>query len=146
MTSPPFPTVRVSVTVTPEVYETYKRLAKASSMSLSKAMGEWLGDTLEAAEFMATKMEQARAAPAIVMREMHAYALGLADETGDMIDRIRKKGAADRAEPRRRSRATLDEATRGPRSPSPPSGNTGGKGTRTGTGKPGGPVQRQASK
>ena len=31
---------------------------------------------------MAEKLEQARAAPRIVAREMHAYALGLADETG----------------------------------------------------------------
>lgn len=55
-------------------------------------MGEWLTDTLEAAEFMAEKVEQARAAPKLVMQEMHAYALGLADETGDLLERIRKKG------------------------------------------------------
>ena len=33
----------------------------------------------------------------MVMREMHAYALGLADETGDMLRKISKKGESDRA-------------------------------------------------
>jgi hypothetical protein len=59
-------------------------------------MGDWLGDTVEAAEFMATKMEEARAAPKKVMREMHAYALGLADETGAVLEGIRSKAAAER--------------------------------------------------
>lgn len=108
-------------------------------MSLSKAMGEWLGDTVEAAEFMATKMEQARAAPKVVMAEMHAYALGLADETGAMIDRMREKGRQERA-------GAARPHTLGHAGTSPPSGNTGGKGTKTGTGKPGGPASGQRSK
>lgn len=124
MTSTPSPsTLRVSVTVTPEVYAAFKRLADAGSMSMSRAMGDWLGDTVEAAEFMAEKMEQARAAPRIVMREMHAYALGLADETGAMLDQIRKKGRT--ASVRGGSRAP------GPADTSPPVGNTGGKVPRT---------------
>ena len=82
MTSTPSPTtepVRLTITVTPEVHAAFRRLADASGMSMGKAMGEWLGDTLEAVEFMAEKMEQARAAPRLVMQEMHAYALGLAE-------------------------------------------------------------------
>jgi hypothetical protein len=108
MTSTPSPTsqnVRLTISVTPEVHETFQRLSKASSMSISKAMGEWLGDTLEAAEFMAEKMEQARAAPKVVMREMHAYALGLVDETSDLMARMKKKGqtqdGGDASAPRR---------------------------------------------
>lgn len=138
MTSPPSPTLRVSVAVTPEVHEAFKRLAAAGSMSVSRAMGEWLGDTVEAAQFMAEKMEQARAAPKIVMREMHAYAQGLADETGALIERVRQEGAAARA---RRGGADTPSVTR-----RPPVGNTGGKGPRTGTGKPGGTGARRASK
>jgi len=107
------------VTVTPEVHEAFQRLAKAGSMSLSRAMGEWLGDTVEAAQFMAEKMEQARAAPKMVMREMHAYALGLADETGDVIKRMQAKGKAERE-------AALGSDARLP-AKRPPSGNTGGK-------------------
>jgi hypothetical protein len=132
MTSTPSPNVRLTITVTPEVHATFQRLAKGSGMSISKAMGEWLGDTLEAAEFMATKIEQARAAPRIVMQEMHAYALGLADETGAVVERMRRKGAEDRASVRA-SAAPVP----GPEL-SPPVSNTGGKGQKTRTGKPGG--------
>ena len=59
-------------------------------MPVGRAMGEWLGDTIEAAQLMAEKLEQARAAPRLVMQEMHAYALGLADETGALLDKVRK--------------------------------------------------------
>jgi len=124
MASTPTPNIRLTISVTPEVHQTFQRLSKASGMSIGRAMGEWLGDTIEAAEFMTTKVEQARAAPAIVMREMHAYALGLVDETSGMIDKIRDKGRADRA-----SGQPVAGPTRGRTSPTPPSSNTGGKGT-----------------
>ena len=84
-------TVRVTVPVRSDVLALFQRLAKAGGMSTGKAMGEWLADTSDAAEFMAEKMEQARAAPRIVAREMHAYALGLADETGSLIEQVREK-------------------------------------------------------
>ncbi len=105
--------VRLTISVTPEVHQTFSKLAKASSVSLSSAMGDWLADTVEAAAFMAEKVAQARAAPKIVMREMHAYALGLADETGELLERVRAKGAEPVG---KRSAAG-----------SPPSSNTGGK-------------------
>lgn len=93
MKTPPTPSnVRLTISITPEVHETFQRLAKASSMSISRAMGEWLGDTLDAATFMATTMEKARAAPRLVARELHAYALGLGDETGELLKRVQKKG------------------------------------------------------
>ena len=79
MKNPPSPAheptperVRLTITVTPEVHAAFSRLAKGSRMSLGRAMGEWLQDTLEAVEFTADKVEQARSAPKIVMREMHA--------------------------------------------------------------------------
>jgi predicted translin family RNA/ssDNA-binding protein len=116
--------IRLTITVTPEVHEAFQRFAKAAGMSLGRAMGEWLGDTVEAAEFTATKMEQARAAPKVVMREMHAYALGLADETGQLMNTLREKGRAERSGA---ARASI-----------PPSSNTGGnqtKSTQSGRGK-----------
>lgn len=97
MTSTPSPTtepVRLTITVTPEVHAAFRRLADASGMSMGKAMGEWLGDTLEAVEFMAEKMEQARAAPRLVMQEMHAYALGLADETKQVLANVKERERA----------------------------------------------------
>lgn len=132
MTSPPAtnpaPNIRLTISVTPEVHEVFSRLAKAGGASLSKTMGDWLGDTVEAAEFMAEKIEQARAAPQIVMREMHAYAMGLADEMGVLIETARAKGREARAGSAGAPVATRAESVRA--GPIPPSGNTGGKGPR----------------
>lgn len=142
MTSTPSPNIRLTITVSPEVHATFQRIAKASNMSISKAMGEWLGDTIEAAEFMALKVEQARAAPKIVIAEMHAYALGMADETGKIMEQMRTKGAQVRkAGGGAAGEAALAGAPVVPSpasSPIPPSGNTGGKGIRN----PGSPKQR----
>ena len=113
--------VRLTISVTPEVHAVFQRLAGASGMSLSRAMGEWLGDTLEAVEFTASKVEQARAAPKLAMREMHAYALGLSDETGQLLSSMKAGGAGPRVLGRAASEVT--------RAGSPPSSNTGGKGT-----------------
>lgn len=113
--------VRLTITVSPEVHETFSRLAKAGGMSISRCMGEWLADTLDAATFMAEKMEQARAAPRLVAREMHAYALGLADETQQVLQKVR--GGAGGAHGKRSATATAAP-------PSPPSCNTGGKVTK----------------
>lgn len=117
---PPTP-ARVSVPITPEVHAAFQRLAKASNSSTGRVIAEWLADTVEAAEFMATKMEQARAAPRVVMQEMHAYALGLADETQAMLNKVREKGARDRGVSESLARAP------GPSAVAPPSSNTGGK-------------------
>ena len=125
------PTVRVTVPVRQDVLETFQRLAKAGSMSTGRAMGDWLADTIEAAQFMAEKMEQARAAPKIVIREMHAYAQGMADETGALMEQLRQKGRTDRASARR-SRAPAH----GTAGSSPPS-NTGVTTTKKRPGKGG---------
>jgi hypothetical protein len=117
--------VRLTISVTPEVHAAFTRLADASSMSLSRAMGEWLGDTIDAVEFTASKVQEARQAPGLVMREMHAYALGLADETGALLGRLGKGGAA----------AGKRSAAAAPHSP--PSSNTGGKGPQKRGGKGG---------
>ena len=120
MTSTPSPTtepVRLTITVTPEVHAAFRRLADASGMSMGKAMGEWLGDTLEAVEFMAEKMEQARAAPRLVMQEMHAYALGLADETKQVLANVKERERAGRASAAR-------ARTGGPHAPAAPTAPT----------------------
>ena len=134
MPSTPTPTtdrVRLTISVTPEVHATFQRLSAASSMSISRAMGEWLADTLEAAEFMASTMEKARAAPKLVTRELHAYALGLADETGDLM---RKIGASGRVTGGAAAQAGDQPGAR-PLLGSPPSSNTGGKGPGKGKGR-----------
>lgn len=81
---------RVSVPVTAEVLAIFERLAKAGNMSTGRAMAEWLADTVEAAELMASTMERARAAPKIVTAEIHAMMLGMAEQTKEMSDKFRK--------------------------------------------------------
>lgn len=97
--------LRVTVPVTPEVQETFKRLAEASGVSVGKAMGEWLADTMEAAVAMAELMEKAREQPKLAMREIHSYALGLTDITQGILDGVNKAS----------------------RTVTPPVSNTGGK-------------------
>ena len=127
MVSPPTPQVRLTISVTPEVHAVFTRLSKASGRSISRAMAEWLDDTLDAAEYMTQKVEEARTAPRKVAQQLHAYALGAAEMTGQFLEEVREKGRADRAE----------RATSGRPGPlSPPSSNTGGKGTGNGKGKP----------
>jgi hypothetical protein len=119
--SPPTKHPRISVPVDAETLAVFQRLGKAANQGTGSAIAEWLRDTIEAAEFMASKMEQARAAPKVVMREMHAYALGLADETGELMRDLAAKGKVDRAAASQRSAARPVAST------IPPSCNTGGK-------------------
>ena len=109
--------IRLTISVTPEVHAGFQRLADASGMSLGRCMGEWLGDTLDAVQYTAAMVEKARAAPKLVMREVHAYALGLADETGALMRSLVDKGGSER------TRALAAGAT----APFPPASNTGGK-------------------
>src|SRR5450830_741701 len=114
---------RVSVPVTAEVLAIFERLAKAGNMSVGRAMAEWLADTVDAADLMASTMERARVAPKIVTAELHAMMLGMTDETKALMDKFSKMGAAAKAEVGKRSAARIDAAF-----PSiPPSCNTGGK-------------------
>lgn len=89
--------IRLTITVTPEVHATFQRFAKASGMSLGRAIGEWLTDTLEGAELLASQLERARSAPREVIREMHSFALGLSDETGALMKKVTEEGRAARA-------------------------------------------------
>lgn len=107
MRNPPTPTqekaeIRLTIPVTAEVHAAFSRVAKAGKMPIGRAMGEWLADTVDAANFMAETMEKARAAPKIVAQELHAYALGLGDETGALLKRLRETSAADRGGPAER--------------------------------------------
>lgn len=110
--------IRLTITVTPEVHEVFSRMADTAGMSLGKCMGEWLGDTIEGAQFVADKMEQARKAPRLVMREMQAFSRGLVQEVDQVADHLRRERTAPDA---------TRQAQAGPDAPFPPSSNTGGK-------------------
>jgi hypothetical protein len=117
---------RVSVPVSAEVLTVFERLAKAGNMSTGRAMAEWLADTVEGAEFMASTMERARIAPKLVTAELHAMMLGVTDETKVLMDKFSKMGIAARS----------GDASGAPPSASiPPSCNTGGKVPRVNTNK-----------
>lgn len=134
MASTPTPErVRLTITVTPEVHAAFTRLADASNMSLGRAMGEWLEDTMDAAMHAATLLEKARAAPKQVMAQVHAYALGLADETGAILEQVREKVRAERA-----SGARNEPRSTAPVSPSPRPVIRGGKSPRKTTSDRGG--------
>jgi len=96
-------------------------------------MGEWLRDTVEGAELMASTMERARASPKIVTAELHAMMLGMADSTKELQDKFAKFKLAPevRAGAVASGRAgAADQDVRGGSEPTPPSCNTGGKGTK----------------
>ena len=126
--SPPSPkNIRLTIPVDPEVHAAFQRIAKATNGSTGRAMAEWLKDTLDASQYLAHTLERARAAPKLVAQELHAYALGMADESGSFLSKIieeGKRGAAASA-----SQAGADSPTGGAAasSPIPPSCNTGGK-------------------
>lgn len=98
MTSPPTPPtpIRLTITVSPEVHATFKRMAQISSSSIGRSMGEWLADTLDAAQFVTDRLERAREAPRQVAREMRQALLGALDETDAVIAAMRphRHGAA----------------------------------------------------
>ena len=118
---------RVSVPVSPELLATFERMGKATNQGTGAAIAEWLSDTHEAAELMASMLERARQSPKQVMREMHAYALGLADETGDVVRKMTAKGIADRAGATGAAPAGTVGDVLAAAFPLPPSCNTGGK-------------------
>jgi hypothetical protein len=105
--TPPTPAlVRTTISVRPEVLEVFRRLCATSGLSLSKGIGDWLTDTVEAAEAMADLVEKARAQPNMVVRQLQGYALGMSDMTNDLLEELRTRPSG--------------EVT-------PPVGNTGGK-------------------
>jgi hypothetical protein len=124
--SPPTRPPRLSVPISPDVLAVFERLAKAGNMSTGKAVAEWLADTVEAAELMASTMERARAAPKIVTAELHAMMLGMAEQTKELADKYSKMGKRSGAAGTSRSEGR-GELGRFAGVVIPPSCNTGGK-------------------
>lgn len=98
--------VRTTISVRPEVLEKFRQLSSASGVSLSKAIGDWLFDTVDAADTMTQLLVDARRQPLVVARQLQGYAMGLSDMTNDLLDELR-------------ARPTVKVT--------PPVGNTGGK-------------------
>lgn len=110
--------IRTTISLTPEALEIFKRMAAAGNMSVSRCMGDWLTDTSDAAEMIASKMEEARRAPLRVMHELRAMVAGMGSEVDSIMEGFRKpvpSGASKQSRPRRSAVLPLD----------PPSSNTG---------------------
>lgn len=112
-------TIRLTIPVSAEVHAAFTRIAKATGMPVGRAMAEWLDDTIDASIFLADTLEKAREAPRLVAQQLHSYALGLTDETGQLLKEIREGSKAKRSQSGAGSAA--------PGGPLPPSCNTGGK-------------------
>jgi hypothetical protein len=82
--------IRTTISVDRDVHEIFVKMAEAGGMSVSRCMGEWLADTAEGAQFVAQKMVEARQSPALVMREMQAYSLGITQEVDRTVAEMRK--------------------------------------------------------
>lgn len=127
--NPPLPlleskpkTIRLTIPVSAEAHAAFTRIAKATGMPVGRAMAEWMDDTLDAAQFLADTLEKAREAPRLVAQQLHAYSLGLADETGQLLAEVREKS---------RTKASRSGAAKPSGGASPPSCNTGGKVQKT---------------
>jgi hypothetical protein len=128
----PVKPIRLTIPVDAETHAVFQRLGKAGNTSTGRAMGSWLHDTVQAAEYLAASMEKARTAPQLVARELHAYAMALTEETSTMMETIKRKGAEARAGDATaegtRLRGVADEAQP---DQIPPPCNTGGKLSKT---------------
>lgn len=81
--------IRTTISVDKEVHQVFVRMAEASGMSVSRCMGEWLADTVDGAQFVAQKMEEARKSPKLVMQEMQAMSLGMVDLANETLSKIK---------------------------------------------------------
>jgi hypothetical protein len=68
---------RQTVPVSERSLAAFKRISLLSGVSVGRSISAWLDDTIEAAEYMAEKMEATRSAPRILSHELNAYAAGL---------------------------------------------------------------------
>lgn len=121
--------IRTTISLPPEAYEVFKRMADAANMSVSRTMGDWLTDTADAATMITTKMEEAKSAPVRVMRELQAMVAGMSSEVDSIADMVREERRLERG---------VHHAQRGVRRDPvvvPPSSNTGGKSPKTPTPK-----------
>jgi len=107
--------IRTTISLSPEAHEVFKRMAEAGNLSISRCMGDWLADTLDAAEMITLKMEDAKREPMRVVKELRAMVAGMVASVDDMAQEAgnsrRLSGAQQRA-------AGADAAP-------PPSSNTG---------------------
>ena len=85
------PKVRTTITIDPTVLEVYKRMAKASRMSTSTCLGEWLADTADGALGIAMQCEKARTEPLKAMHDLQLYAQAMQEEAQLLVQDIQAR-------------------------------------------------------
>lgn len=85
---------RVAITMDCEVLEVFKKMAARASISVGRCIGDWCGDTVDGAEFVAAKMLEAKSCPRLVMKEMESLASGLLAET-QLVNKKMRRSALD---------------------------------------------------
>ena len=63
--------IRTTVSIPADVYQVFVDMAKTQRVSVGRCIGDWLGDTVEGAQFITHKMAQVRSAPSESMKGLH---------------------------------------------------------------------------
>ena len=123
--------IRVTVPVSPEVLDRFKRLSKVAGQSVGKAMGEWLEETQTGLDPMIEILEQHKKAPLRAIQTLQNYSSTLSDLTGDLFEKVKEmdRGAEQLGSASAAARHTVELLAKG--GLTPPSSNTGGKGRKT---------------
>lgn len=131
MLTPPTPKVRVTVPVSLEVLARFKRLSEVSGQSVGRAMSEWLEGTQEGLDPMIAILAEHKARPAAAIRQLQDYAHTLDNITGDLFERVRNLDGNDKGQLAALAADAIGvaESIR-KQGLTPPSSNTGGKGTK----------------
>lgn len=123
----PRPT-RISVPLSPETRLVFEGLSRAAGRSMGSVIAEWLDDTSEPARYVASKMLEVRGSTRAVSAQIHAYALGLSDEAGEVVRRAAAGGPRSRGGPAAAPVTSSGDGLEGSQDTLyPPSSNTGGK-------------------
>lgn len=81
--------IRTTISLSPEAHDVFKRMAEAGNLSTSRCMGDWLADTMEAAEMLTLRMEEAKREPMRVIKELRAMVAGMALTVDDVESEVR---------------------------------------------------------
>jgi hypothetical protein len=64
-------------------------MAEVENVSLGRAMGDWLGDTADAAAMMTKALEDAKGKPREVLRRLQSLSQGVVDATEETLSAMR---------------------------------------------------------
>ena len=81
---------RLSIPVTPEVQAAFARLADVTGISVSKAMGDWLADTVEGVDAMSNLIGKAKGDTLKASRNLSAYAESLTLSGAEVLEGLLK--------------------------------------------------------